>query len=163
MSKRSGQSGSVRLVGKKWYGRYWRDVPGKETREHPSVVLGDKSLMTKPEARRKLAEIIAALGVNTPQHLERATKPAVTFNSIADAWEMKLLPSLYNSSQSIIPKRLRKHVRPFFGQMAIEDIRTGIVNDWIRSLTAKGLEPKTVHNVFKEFRAVVNLASRTTG
>jgi hypothetical protein len=33
MLRRSGQSGSVRLVGKKWYGRYWRDVPGKEKRE----------------------------------------------------------------------------------------------------------------------------------
>jgi hypothetical protein len=43
-----------------------------------------------------------------------------------------------------------------FGNMAIEDIRTGIVNDWIRSLTAKKLEPKTVHNVWKDFRAVVN-------
>ena len=80
----------------------------------------------------------------------------MTFDRIADDWEAKLLPSLYKSSQSIIPKRLRKHVRPFFGQMAIEDIRTGTVNDWIRSLTAKGLEPKTVHNVFKEFRAVAN-------
>ena len=35
MSKRSGQSGSVKLVGSKWYGRYWRDVQGKEKREHP--------------------------------------------------------------------------------------------------------------------------------
>jgi hypothetical protein len=30
MSKRSGQSGSVRLIGTKWYGRYWRDVAGKK-------------------------------------------------------------------------------------------------------------------------------------
>lgn len=50
MSKRSGQSGSVKLVGQKWYGRYWRDVPGKDKREHPLVVLGNKSEMTKPEA-----------------------------------------------------------------------------------------------------------------
>jgi integrase len=40
--------------------------------------------------------------------------------------------------------------------MAIEEIRTGTVNDWIRSLTAKGLEPKTIHNVWKDFRAIVN-------
>jgi len=40
--------------------------------------------------------------------------------------------------------------------MAIEEVRTGTVNDWIRSLTAKGLEPKTVHNVWKDFRAIVN-------
>jgi hypothetical protein len=82
-------------VGRKWYGRYWRDVPGKEKREHPLVILGEKSSMTKPEARRKLMEIIEAEGVNKPQHLERALKPAVTFNSIADAWEAKRLPLLH--------------------------------------------------------------------
>ncbi len=156
MSRRSGQTGSLTLVGQKWYGRYWRDVPGKENREHPLVVLGEKSSMTKPEARRKLMAIIEAEGVNSPQHLERALKPAVTFNSIADAWEAKRLPLLHNSSQFITPGRLRKHVRPFFGSMAIEEIRTGTVNDWIRSMTAKKLEPKTIHNVWKDFRAIVN-------
>ena len=156
MSKRSGQSGSVRLVGSKWYGRYWRDVPGKEKRGHPHVILGEKSSMTKPEARRKLMDIIEAEGVNKPQHLEKALKPAVTFNSIADAWETKRLPLLHHSSQVITLGRLRKHVRPFFGNMTIEEIRTGTVNDWIRSLTAKELEPKTIHNLWKDFRAVVN-------
>jgi integrase len=156
MSKRSGQSGSVRLVGSKWYGRYWRDVSGKEKREHPLVVLGEKSSMTKPEARRKLMDIIEAEGVNKPQHLERALKPAVTFNSIADAWEARRLPLLHISSQVITPGRLRKHVRPFFGHMALEEIRTGTVNDWIHSLTAKGLEPKTIHNLWKDFRAIAN-------
>ncbi len=156
MSRRSGQTGSLRLVGRKWYGRYWRDVPGKEYREHPLVVLGEKSSMTKPEAQRKLMAIIEAEGVNTPQHLERALKPAVNFNSIADVWEAKRLPLLHNSSQFITPGRLRNHVRPFFGNMAIGEIRTGTVNDWIRSLTAKGLKPKTIHNMWKDFRAIVN-------
>ncbi len=112
--------------------------------------------MTKPEARRKLMDIIEAEGINKPQHLERALKPVVTFNAIADAWEAKRLPLLHNSSQVITPSRLRNHVRPFFGNMAVEDIRTGTVNDWIRSLTAKQLEPKTIHNVWKDFRSVVN-------
>jgi len=154
MRKRSGQSGSVKLVGKKWVGRYWRDVPGSDEREHPAVTLGEKSSMTKPEARRKLLEIIEAEGVNTPQHLEKALKRAVTFDTIADEWEAKRLPMLHTSSRHIIPARLRLHVRPFFGEMSIEEIRTGIVNDWI--LTAKKLEPKTVINCWKDFRSVVN-------
>jgi len=83
-------------------------------------------------------------------------KPAVTFNSIADAWEAKRLPSLHCSSQTITVGRLRKHVRPFFGNVAIEGIRTGTVNDWIRGLTVKGLKPKTIHNLWKDFRAIVN-------
>jgi integrase len=120
------------------------------------VTLGDRSAMTKPEARRKLAEIIAALGINTPQHLEKATKPAVTFNSIADRWEAVRLPALFTSSRFIAPLTLKKHVRPFFGEMAVEEIKTGTVNDWIRTLVVKGLEPKTIHNCWKHLRAVVN-------
>jgi integrase len=156
MSKRSGQAGSVRLVGSKWYGRYWRDVPGQEKREHPSVVLGEKSSMTKPEARRKLMEIIDAEGVNTPQHLEKALKPAVTFNNVADGWELKRLPQLKPSTQYTAPCLNKKYLRPFFGQMALEGIKTGVINDWIAGLERKRLQPKTVHNLWKQFRAIMN-------
>lgn len=156
MLRRSGQSGYVRLVGQKWYGRYWRDVPGSEKRTQPLVILGHRSSMTKPEARRKLMAFIEAEGVNTPQHLERALKPVVNFNAIADAWEAKRLPMLHQSSHVITLGRIRRHVRPFFGNIAVEEIRTGTVNDWIRSMTAKRLEPKTIHNVWKDFRSVVN-------
>jgi integrase len=156
MSKRSGQSGSVRLVGSKWQGRYWRDVPGKTKREHPSVVLGEKSSMTKPEARRKLMEIIDAEGVNTPEHLEKALKPVVTFSHVADAWELKRVPQLKPSTQYTAPMLNRKYLRPFFGQMAPAEIKTGAINDWIADLGSKGLQPKTVHNLWKQFRAIMN-------
>jgi integrase len=40
--------------------------------------------------------------------------------------------------------------------MPLESIRTAQVNDWIRSLNAQGLKPKTVHNTYKDFRAILN-------
>ena len=159
MSKRSGQSGSVRLVGQKWYGRYWRDVPGKDKREHPLVVLGNKSEMTKPEAKRALMDIIAKEGVNTAEHLAQAMLPVVpslTFNSVADAWEMKRLPQLKESTQYSAPILNRKYLRPFFGMMAPEAIKTGVINDWIADVTNQGRHPKTVHNLWKQFRAIMN-------
>jgi integrase len=155
MRKRSGQSGSVRLVGTRWIGRYWRDVLGKDKREQPAIVLGEKATMTKPEARRKLLGILEAEGINTVQHLERALKTAVTFNQIADGWVTKRLPNFYYSSQTICGARLKKHVRPFFGQMALEDIKTGTINEWITQLN-KVLEPKTIVNTWKLFRAICN-------
>ena len=143
-------------MGQKWYGRYWRDVAGKATREHPLVVLGTKKEMTKPEARRKLMDIIEKEGVNTPEHLEKALKPAVTFDTIADAWELKRLPQLKPSTQYAAPMLIKKYLRPFFGHMAPEAIKTGVINDWLADLNSKGLEPKTVHNLWKQFRAVMN-------
>lgn len=158
MSKRSGQSGSVKLVGQKWVGRYWVDVPGESKRAHPALVLGSKKGMTKPEARRKLMDIIATNGSNTDRHIELA--PVTTFKNVADRWELKRLPTLKESTRCAAPLLLKKHISPFFGQMPIETIKTGIVNDWIASLNRKGLQPKTVHNMWKMFRAVMNWHSQ---
>src|SRR2546426_107194 len=40
--------------------------------------------------------------------------------------------------------------------MALEQIKTGTVNEWIAVLQSRGLEPKTVHNLWKLFRAIMN-------
>ena len=158
MSKRF-QRGSVRLIGKNWQGRYWRDVPGKEKRDHPSVVLGCKSEMTKPEARRKLLDIIENEGLNNTDFLKQPEIPAVpvlTFNGVADSWELKRLPQLKESTQYAAPILNKKHLRPFFGNMALENIKTGVINDWIADHKRQGRHPKTVHNLWKQFRAIMN-------
>ena len=158
MSKRF-QTGSVRLVGKMWHGRYWRDAPGKEKRDHPLVVLGSKSEMTKPEARRKLLDIIEKEGLNDTNSLERLVVPAVpalTFNDVANAWELRRLPKLKVSTRHSAPKQIAKHLRPFFGALTLGSIKTGTLDEWIAGLEKSGLEPKTVHNQWKQFRAIMN-------
>jgi integrase len=125
-----------------------------------AMVLGMKTEITKTEAKLKLLGIITEAGVNTFAHLERSLKPSVTFGNIADAWEANRLPQLKPSSQYTAPKLLVKYLRPFFGHMAPEEIKTGVINQWLRGLQAKGLEPKTVHNLWKLFRAIMNWDSR---
>ena len=149
------QLGSVRLKSRTWYGRFRKDFP--EGRQQVSVILGYKPEMrTKAQAQAKLQQMLVAEGVNEPDYLDRVLKPAVTFNDVADQWELKRLPELSASSQNTVPFRLRKFIRPFFGTMPLASIRTAQVNDWIRSLTARGLKPKTVHNTYKDFRGIVN-------
>ena len=157
MSKRF-QKGSVSKVGKMWYGRYWRDVPGQEKREHPVVVLGERKTVTKLEARKMLEAIIEKEGLNSKTYL--STLPAVTFNDIADAWELKYLPQLALSTQDDAPMLIAKHMRPFFGKMPIDSIKTGTVNEWITGLLKSGLHPKTVQNRWKDFRAIMNWHSK---
>jgi integrase len=155
MSKRF-QRGSVFAVGNKWHGRYWRDVPGKETREHPLVVLGERKEMTKLEARKKLADIIEKEGLNKETYLEISVVPAVTFNHVADAWELTRLPQLALSTRHDAPGQIAKHLRPFFGALPLESIKTGTINEWVMGLVKIGLEPKTIHNQWKTFRAIMN-------
>ncbi len=82
MSRRSGQRGQVVKKGCMWHVRYYVDAPGQEKRQRKSVPIGPcagKDKLTKPEAVRKGAEVVASLGVNTADHLERSMnlKPIV--------------------------------------------------------------------------------------
>ena len=153
------QTGYVRLVGKKWYGRYRRDVAGQEKRNQIAVVLGSKSEMTKQQAKKKLLDIIVAEGLNNPNFLDKLSVPAVpalTFNAVADSWELKRLPQLKVSTQYTAPILINKYLRPFFGTLALDAIKTGVINDWIADVTKQGRHPKTVHNLWKQFRAIMN-------
>jgi integrase len=153
MSKRF-QVGQVFLRNGRYVGRYRTDVV--ENRKRKAVVLGLKDKMTKQDARRKLLEIIHGEGVNTEAHLERSLTPALTFNKVADSWIDKHLATLKLSTQHSAPKLIKKHLRPFFGALPIEEIKTGTVNDWIAGLYRSGLQPKTVHNMWKMFRGMMN-------
>ncbi len=156
MSKRSGQTGQVFLRNNRWIGRFYVDVPGQTNRVRKAIVLGMKSELTKPQAKLKLKNMLSDEGVNTPEHLDRSLRPPQKFNDVADLWESKRLPQLKESSRYSAPKLVAKHLRPFFGQRALEEIKTGNVNDWIAEMQSKELEPKTIHNMWKMFRAIMN-------
>jgi integrase len=162
MSKRSGQAGQVFLRNDRWVGRFYVDVPGDSKRKRRALVLGMKQELTRPEAKRRLLDIIIDEGVNTPSHLQRSLRPPTTFADVADAWEVKRLPQLKESSRYTAPKLIAKHLRPFFGHTVLEQIKTGTVNDWIVELQSKGLQPKTIHNLWKLFRAIMNWQAQQT-
>jgi integrase len=75
---------------------------------------------------------------------------------VADAWELRRLSQLKPSTHYTAPLLLKKYLRPYFGTMALATIKTGVINDWIADLESKGLEPKTIHNLWKLFRAIKN-------
>jgi integrase len=156
MSKRH-QAGYVYAVGKQWYGRYRRDIPNQEKREYPSVVLGTRKEMTKLDARQKLADIIEKEGLNKPTYLELLAIPVKTFNDVVEAWKSQRLPLLKISTQASAPAQIAKHITPFFGHLALETIKTGTVNQWIAGLD---LAPKSVHNLWKQFTAIMHWHSR---
>ena len=160
MSKRAGQAGQVFLRNGRWVGRFYVDVREQTQRVRKAVVLGMKKELTKPQARLKLKTMLSEEGVNTPEHLERSLKPPTLFNAVADSWESKRLPQLKESSRYSAPKLITKHLRPFFGRMPLEEIKTGVVNDWLAEMQKVELEPKTIHNLWKMFRAIMNWHSQ---
>jgi hypothetical protein len=136
MSRRSGQKGSIVAKGRMWHIRFYVDVG--QTRERRSVPVGlckGKGKLTRAEAHRKGAEIITSLGVNTAEHLQRATNP-ITFKQRVvwcrenrTAWtEGK--PSSIQSMKS----QLEKHILPRFGDLPLHMVDETAVQEFVAYL-----------------------------
>jgi len=136
MSRRSGQKGQVIRKGAMWHIRFYVDVPGAEKRQRKSVLIGPavgKEKLTKPEAIRKGAEIIAEMGVNTAQHLERAIAPTpvLTFGQRVE-WCRKYHPAWTDSRPKTIrtmESALTKHILPRFGSLPLDSITETAVQE----------------------------------
>jgi integrase len=165
MSRRRGQRGSTTVVGEKYVGRYWADIPGSEKRVRKAVEIGSIQEMTRSEAIRWLANHIEEQGVNSEAHLARSQSSLVTFGDAAELWRTRQLIGCGKaSSQSSMGCELRKHVVPLLRDIPLEE-----VNDYplIRELIATwreeeredgevGYSYKYIKNLFGHIRAVYN-------
>ncbi len=155
MTRRRGQKGVV--VGKRncWHVRFYADVPGQKERVRRSVPVGSMDAMTKTEARLQAMKIIAEHGVNTAEHLRRATEPIVTFKQQADKWAKKIeaqhssgndyadvKPSTFRTIQSVLNTHLAQ-----FNDKCANDISQQDVDALVEELAAKGKAKTTIKNI----------------
>lgn len=141
MSRRSGQKGQIVRKGAMWHVRFYVDVPGQEKRQRKSLPIGPavgREKLTKPEAIRRGAEIIAEMGVNTAQHLERAIvpTPVVTFGQRVD-WCRKYHSTWTDSRPHTVRTMesvLTKHILPRFASLSLNDITETAVQEFAADL-----------------------------
>ncbi len=108
--------------------------------------------LTKSEAERRGAEIVAALGVNTEQHLIAAINPApiITFKKRVEwcrkyhkAWVEAKTPHSIATMES----HLSKHILPVFADVPIEQITEDSVQEFIADLKRKTFELRNKRGV----------------
>ena len=141
MSRRSGQKGQVVKKGCMWHVRYYVDIPGQEKRQRKSVPIGPctgKDKLTKPEAVRKGAEVIASLGVNTAEHLKRAMNlsPIVTFGQRVE-WCRKYHKAWTDGKPSSVlsmESQLTKHILPRFGSLPLDAVDETAVQEFVADM-----------------------------
>ena len=157
MTRRSGQNGNVVKSGRMWRGRYYEDVVGQEKRRRLSVPLGFVKEMTKPEARRKLREKLNELGINTAEHLERATRGVKTLTEEVEWWQQNRLALCKPSFQDTVGYHLHKYIVPCLGHLPVDRIGEKEVQEFIATLTRttylnpagarRPLSPKSIRNI----------------
>jgi integrase len=124
-----------------WHVRFYVDVLGQEERQRKSVPIGPstgKDKLTKPEAVRKGAEVIASLGVNTKDHLDRAMNlsPIVTFRQRVE-WCRKYHKAWTDGKPGPIrtmESQLTKHILPRFGSLPLDSVDETAVQEFVADL-----------------------------
>ena len=97
-----------------------------------------KDKLTKPEAVRKGAEVIASIGVNTTEHLERALNiaPIVTFRQRVE-WCRRYHKAWTDGKPSSVlsmESQLTKHILPRFGSLPLDAVDETAVQEFVAGL-----------------------------
>ena len=155
MTRRRGQKGTVVAKRNFWHVRFYADVPDQKERVRRSVPVGSCSAMTKTEARLRAIKIIADEGVNTAEHLRRATEPVITFKEHVDKWVKKieaqhaskndyadLKPSTFRTAKSV----LNTHLAQFNAKRA-DNISQLDVDSLVEELAGRGKSKNTIKNI----------------
>jgi integrase len=138
-----------------WHVRFYADVPDQKQRIRRSIPVGSCDAMTKTEARLRGMKIIADEGVNTAEHLRRATEPVITFKEHAEKWVKKIQaqhdsgnayadvkPSTFRTAQSVLNIHLSQLNDKCAGEISQQD-----VDALVEKLAAQGKAKNTIKNI----------------
>jgi integrase len=153
MTRRYGQSGYVVKKGNMWHGRYYVDL--QDTRKRVSVPLGPVRQFTKPEAKRKLRDLLEQSGVNTEAHLLQAIGASQTFSQESAWWRKNKLSLHKPSCQETMGSHIDKYLLPRFGDLPIDAVDERKVQEFIADLNRTELAPKSIRNILGVLKLVL--------
>lgn len=156
--RRSGQSGYVVRKGRFWHGRFFEDVPGQLKRKRRSIPLGLVGETTKSEARRKLRTLLEQLGINSQEAFIEtvgSVRKNRTFKTAAEWWELNKLKLRAPSYVDSRTNYLQVHLTPHFGSMEVSAITEQRVQEFIVSLSQRGLKRGTIESIVGTLKAIL--------
>ena len=160
MARRRFQYGSVILRSKTWYGKWREDEiqpDGTVKRVQKLEKLGTlKDYSTKRLAQRALEQKLTDIN-----SLTYKPRPTATFQQFAERWQKDVLTQQKRSTQSAEKSRLRKHLIPDLGELAMKDITRETLQAFV-ARKAKTLSPKSVRNLVALLREMW-MQARTDG
>jgi integrase len=112
--------------------------------------------LTKTQAKRLGAQWLYDQGVNTSQHLQQPVVP--TFDGALEKWREACLVNFKPSGRDTTKYIVGKHIEPRFKGLRLEEVNKQAVQLWINDLKESGLAPKSVSNIVKALKSILNWA-----
>jgi integrase len=153
MNRRYGQSGCLVKKGNVWHGRFYVDL--QDRRKRMSVPLGPIDELTKPEAKRKLRELLGKLGVNTEAHLLQAMNVSRTFEQESAWWRQNKLSLFKPSCQETMGSHIDKYLLPRFSELSIDAVDERRAQEFVADLNRTELAPKSIRNIIGVLRLIL--------
>lgn len=153
MNRRYGQSGYIVKKGNMWHGRYYVDL--QDRRKRVSVPLGPIDQFTKPQAKRKLRDLLEQSGVNTEAHLLQAIRMGRTFSQEAAWWRQNKLSLLKPSCRETMGSHIDKYLLPRFGDLPIDAVDERKAQEFIADLNRTELSPKSIRNIIGVLKLIL--------
>lgn len=166
MSRRRGQTGSIKKQASWWTVRFWKDVPGQEQRVYmrekicPTHGLG---LLNASARKLRAKEIISESGADKPETLQAslASVSTTTFRQQSETWlrtmkKRDVAPSTLKDWESclntwLLPTSINGTP---FGDLPLTTIKKTAAQELMDKMVAGGLAPKTISNYFQVVRMV---------
>lgn len=155
MARKRYQQGSVYLDGDQWKGRYREDVivDGNIKRTRHEVILGARTAITKPIAKRRLEVFLAPIN-------SIAYRPGrmATFTEFIERWKAEVLvhwkPSAIRSARS----HLKCYIVPQLGPLRMEDFGVENQQMFVTRVRKNGVSRKTIQNVLATLSSILTKA-----
>ena len=112
-----------------------------------SVPIGPVDQFTKPQAKRKLRDLLQQSGVNTEAHLLQAINESRTFEQESTWWRQNKLSLFKPSCQATMGSHVDKYLLPRLGRLPIEAVDERRVQEFVADLNRTELAPKSIRNV----------------
>jgi len=120
-----------------------------------SVSLGKVDELTKPEAKRKLRDVLGQLGANTEAHLNQAINVCSTFEQESAWWRKNKLSLFKLSCQETMGSHIDKYLQPRFGNLSIDEVDERRVQEFIADLNRTELAPKSIRNIIGVLKQIL--------
>ena len=159
MARRRFQRGQLLLRGKRnpvWVGRYREDIirDGKIERVEKWVALGTKvDYPTRKLALRALEDRLSTIN-----NVSYRPRPVAKFSEFAEKWTKNVVEQEKPSCKAPERSRLKKHLLPLLGSVAMKDINTELLQSSVSYWSSSGLSPKTIKNLIAQLRSMWNAA-----
>ena len=87
------------------------------------------------------------------------TRSRVTFLTLAQQWEVDVLPTKYkHSTQKNHQHIMEKHLIPRFGELALCDVTTPAIQTYVTHLIKAGYAPKSIDHIHDVMSAILRSA-----